>query len=117
MEDENLYPRGRLGAPVAGPHGERLANLDHALIARLRAVRVEGDEAMTAAEQYDPDFSVKLSACTREADASKLLTDWLERRITVLKKTQAELKHVWQEAIEGGLRDSATDGLPPGLQE
>jgi hypothetical protein len=113
MESRDLYPRGRLGAPVAGPHGERPVHLDHALVERLRAIRAEGDEAMTAAEQYDPDFSVKLSACTQEADAVKLLTDWLERRITVLKKTQAELKHVWQEATEAGSRDSATDELPP----
>lgn len=117
MEDENLYPRGRLGAPVAGPHGERPVHLDHVLVERLRAIRVKGDEAMTAAEQYDPDFSVKLSACTQEADAAKLLTEWLERRITVLKKTQAELKHVWHKAVEKDLRDTATDELPPALRE
>lgn len=98
MENPNLYKKGRLSAPVAGPHGERPPHFDHALIAKLRTVRTEGQTAMTAAEQYDPDFSVKLSACVEEADADKLLEEWLAHRFAVLKQTQAHLKQVWQAA-------------------
>ena len=98
MTARPLYPRGRLSAPVSGPHGEHPVHIDHQLICRLRDARAEGDEALTAAEHYDPDFSVKLSACTREADANELLEEWFERRIAVLKQTQAHFRRLWDEA-------------------
>ena len=98
MAARPLYPRGRLSVPVSGPRGERHVRLDHNLISRLREARGQGDDAMTAAEQYDPDFSVKLSACTEEADANRLLDEWLEHRLAILKRTQEHLRHLWQEA-------------------
>lgn len=100
MASRTLYPRGRLSVPVSGPHGERHVHFDHSLIAHLREARTQGDNAMTAAEQYDPDFSVKLSACTEEADANRLLDEWLEHRLAVLKRTQGHLRDLWHEAQE-----------------
>jgi hypothetical protein len=105
MITEELYSRGRLSAAIRGPHGERLGRADYDLISKLRAARVEGDEAMVAAERYDPDFSVKLSACIHEADARALLDAWLDRRVEVLKTTQAQLRRIW-EAAQSGTRDA-----------
>ncbi len=51
-----LYTRGRASAPMTGPDGGRPCRPDYDLIAHLRPIRAEGDEAMTAVEQYDPDF-------------------------------------------------------------
>lgn len=98
MTTRPLYPRGRLSAPVSGPHGERHVRIDHQLIRNLRDARAAGDEALTAAERYDPDFSVKLSACTREADANELLDEWLEHRTAVLRQIQAHFRRLWDEA-------------------
>lgn len=95
-----LYEHGRLSAPAAGPHGERVGRADYDLVTRLREVRAEGDESMTAAEQYDPDFSVKLSACNDEADAIRLLDAWLAHRVEILERTRKQLQRVWQEAQE-----------------
>jgi hypothetical protein len=91
-----LYPLGRPSAHMGHPGGKRSSRPDYDLIAQLRRIRAEGDEAMTAAEQYDPDFAIKLSSCTDEAEANQLLHQWLIRRMDVLKLTQARLRHVWQ---------------------
>jgi len=98
MKTRPLYPSGRLSVPIAGPHGERHVRQDHELISRLRDARAQGAEAMVAVERYDPDFSVKLSACTEGTDADQLLDEWLERRLAVLKGTQSQLRHLWHEA-------------------
>ena len=98
MVTQPLYQRGRLSAPITGPHGERPGRADYDLIAHLRQVRTQGDDAMTAAEQHDPDFSVKLSACKDVVDANELLDAWLEHRVTVLKQVQADLRRVWEAA-------------------
>jgi len=101
MITHELYTRGRLSAPVSGPHGERPHQANYKLISDLRAVRAEGDEALTAAEQYDPDFSVKLSACVDASDATALLDAWLDRRVEVLKRVQTRLRSVWEAAQIG----------------
>ncbi len=54
--------------------------------------------ATTAAEQYDPVFAIKLSSCAGEAEATRLLDEWLARRMDVLKRTQARLRQVWKTA-------------------
>ena len=101
MTTRPLYPKGRASAPPftvgASPDGHA-GRPDYDLIARLRAVRASGDEAMTAAEEYDPNFALKLSACFIEDDADRLLDTWLSRRVAVLRRTQAELRRVWQDA-------------------
>jgi len=98
MTTRPLYPHGRASAPNWQPTSEHPGRPDYDLIAYLRAAREEGDEAMKAAEQYDPDFSVKLSTCADGADAEKLLGEWLVRRLDVLKRTQRRLREVWQSA-------------------
>jgi hypothetical protein len=105
-----LYPRGRLSAPVSGPHGERLVHIDRDLIGRLREARAQGDEAMTAAEKFDPDFSVKLSACTREDDAQRLLDGWFVHRVNVLKQIQSHFRRLWEAARTQTDGSSKPDG-------
>lgn len=90
--------QGRLSAPIHNPLGEKPGRPDYALIAHLRAIRQEGDEAMAAVERYDPDFSVKLYACLEEKAAENLLDDWFARRVDVLKRTQEHLREVWKAA-------------------
>jgi hypothetical protein len=101
MTTRPLYLQGRASAPSSGmgchPDG-RAGRPDYDLIIRLRAIRALGDEAMTAAEEYDPNFALKLSACFIEDDADRLLDAWLSRRVAVLRRTQAELRRVWQDA-------------------
>jgi hypothetical protein len=101
MTTRPLYPKGRASAPPftagASPDGHA-GRPDYDLIARLRAVRASGDEAMTAAEEYDPNFALKLSACSIEDDADRLLDAWLSQRVAVLRRTQAVLRRVWQDA-------------------
>jgi hypothetical protein len=80
------YPDGHAARP------------DYDLIAHLRAVRALGDEAMTATEEYDPNFALKLSACFIKDDADRLLDAWLSQRVAVLRRTQAELRRVWENA-------------------
>ena len=95
--DKPKYPQGRASAlPSYGKHSERQ---DYELVEHLRAVRVQGDESMTAIEQYDPDFSLKLAACREQPEAEALLEEWLQRRVAVLERTRTELKRVWQETI------------------
>jgi hypothetical protein len=80
------YPDGHAGRP------------DYDLIVRLRDVRTLGDEAMTAAEEYDPNFALKLSACFIKDDVDRLLDEWLSHRVAVLTRTQAEFRRVWENA-------------------
>jgi hypothetical protein len=102
MVSRPRYQKGRLSAPAVGAHGgERPGRPEYDLIAQLRAARVEGDEALWAAEEYDPDFSVKLSACRKDVDASQLLDEWLEHRVGILKRTQARLRQIWETARSG----------------
>lgn len=96
MTTRPLYPHGR--ASTLGPGGTRPGKTDYDLVTHLRAIRTDGDEAMTAAEEYDPDFSLKLAACTDAAEAERLLAAWLERRVDTLTRTQAELRQAWQQA-------------------
>lgn len=100
MVEHPSYPQGRASAlPAFGTRAERQ---DYKLVEHLRAVRLQGDDAMTALEQYDPDFSLKLAACRETLEAEALLAEWLQRRINVLERTQAELKRAWGEARTSG---------------
>lgn len=67
------------------------------LIAHLRSIRAGGDEAMAAVETYDPNFSLKLAACSDLKEAEVLLAAWLLRRVNTLTRTQAELRRIWRE--------------------
>ncbi len=58
----------------------------------LHPIRAGGDEVMTAVEQYAPNFSLKLVACTNAAEAETLLTLWLQRGVNALTRTQEELR-------------------------
>ena len=95
MTTHPLYEHGRTSAL---PGGDRPGRPDYDLVAHLRAVRTAGDEAMTAVEEYDPDFSLKLSNCRSLEAAEALLAEWLDRREAALRHTQAELHRVWVEA-------------------
>ena len=95
MTTHSLYRHGRVSALPTGGQGGRA---DYQLVEKLRAIREQGDEAMTALEQYDPEFSLKLAACREPADAEALLADWLGRRTDALKRTEAELLRLWREA-------------------
>ncbi len=78
--------------------GEHPGRTDYDLVRRLRSVREGGDEAMTAAERYDPDVCLHLSACATEAEVDQALAGWLDRRLAVLKRTSGELRRVWAVA-------------------
>ena len=78
---------------------------DYDLVRHLRSIREGGDEAMTAAEQYDPDVCLHLSACQSETEVDKVLGEWLDRRLAVLKRTSIDFKRVWTDA-----RKSSTGG-------
>lgn len=88
------------------PHGRASAHTDiirpgrpdYKLITSLRSVRADGDAAMAAAEEYDPDFPVKLSNCTKSEDLEALLSAWLAKRLKTLEHTQAKLRQVWLNA-------------------
>ena len=110
MTSRQLYPHGRLSAPMRGA-GEHAGRPDYDLIARLRGVREQGDEAMTAVERYDPDFSVKLSACTDTSSAERMLAEWFARRADVLTRTQSQLRELWQSARQNP-ENSAPDSEP-----
>ena len=60
-------------------------------------MRDDGHEAITAIERYDADFSNDLSRCVSGKEAGALLDAWLEKRMTVLKRTRSELERTWQE--------------------
>ena len=105
------HPTFRLGAPVSGPHGEFPVEYAHELIAELRAIRVEGNEALAAIERFDPDLSVKLSTCTDEKDAQSLLDEWLRRRVDALEGTHKRLLEVWRHG-----RHAARAALTPDSQ-
>ena len=95
MSTHPLYAHGRASAL---PNSERPGRPEYDLIARLRAVRQQGDESMTAAEEFDPDFSIKLSNCATDEEAETLLTSWLEHRTGVLRQTQDALRETWRHA-------------------
>ncbi|KAF1856455.1 hypothetical protein Lal_00045306 [Lupinus albus] len=73
---ETLYPEtrssARLTARGVSPDGAEPSTPDYPMIEALRAAREQGYDALTAAERYDPDFSIDLSRCqtAKEADAS-----------------------------------------------
>ncbi len=77
MTTRPLYPKGRASALWS------TRRPDYDLIAHLRNVRASGDEAMRAAEEYDPNFGLKLSACFDKNEADRLLDDWLSHRVAV----------------------------------
>ena len=97
MTTRPLYEHGRASSLGHAP-GEHPGRTDYDLVQHLRAIRESGDEAMTAAEQYDPDVCLHLSACHAEAEVDKVLAEWLERRLAVLKRTSVEFKRVWTNA-------------------
>jgi hypothetical protein len=66
---------------------------------------------MTAAEEYDPNFALKLSACFNEDDADRLLDQWLSHRVAVLRRTQAEFRRVWHDARRP-IADQARESRP-----
>lgn len=114
MTTRPLYPQGRASAPSSamGCHPDgRAGRPDYDLIGRLRAIRALGDEAMTAAEEYDPNFALKLSACFNEDDADRLLDQWLSHRVAVLRRTQAEFRRVWHDARRP-IADQARESRP-----
>jgi hypothetical protein len=92
MTMQQLYPKGRASA-LWSAH-----RTDYDLVAHLREVRASGDRAMGAAEEYDPNFGLKLSACFNEDQADRLLDEWFSHRVAVLKRTQARLRRVWEVA-------------------
>jgi hypothetical protein len=114
MTTRPLYPQGRASAPSSAmgcyPDG-RAGRPDYDLIVRLRAVRALGDEAMTAAEEYDPNFALKLSACFIKDDADRLLDEWLSHRVAVLRRTQAEFRRV-RENARRPIEDRASETRP-----
>lgn len=71
---------------------------NYELVERLRTLRESGDAAMWAAEEYDPNFSLKLAAALDEASADALLAEWLQRRLDVLTRTRNELRAAWHDA-------------------
>ena len=99
MTGRSHYPQGRASAPTTS----QLGGPDYDLIAHLRSIRKDGDEAMWAVEEYDPNVGIELSSCTDEAAAERLLDAWLARRMDALKRTQSELRRVWKAAhVEPG---------------
>ncbi len=114
MTTRPLYPGGRASAlphaaGTAYPGDGHIDHPDYDLTARLRAVRASGDEALRAIEEYDPNFGLKLSACSDKDGADRLLDDWLSSRVDVLKHTQAELRRVWEHArLLGGSQGNAS---------
>lgn len=98
VEDHPLYGRGRLSAPIPNlSHRENqgTTTTNYELIEELRSIRKQGEIDLLAIENYDPDFSVKLSACALESESETLLGHWLDRRLSVLKKTQQDLRTAW----------------------
>jgi len=94
MTEHPHYAQGRARAPT----NNQLGRPDYDLIAHLRSIRKDGDEAMWAVEEYDPNVGIELSSCTDEAAAERLLDAWLARRLDALKQTQSELRRVWKAA-------------------
>ena len=103
MSDE-LYPRGRLSAPLARPGSTHEIRRD--LIEALRAIRREGDDDVIGIDRYDPDFSVKLSACDNREQAQPLLDEWLRKRVSVLELTRNRLLRAWSQGVREMTPDS-----------
>jgi hypothetical protein len=106
MSTHPLYTNARASAL---PNSDRPGRPEYDLIARLRAVRQQGDEAMTAVEEFDPDFSIKLSNCATDEAAEKLLADWLEHRTRVLRQVQDGLQQAWRHARRSEAQEPARD--------
>ena len=86
MDEHPHYAHGRASAVTDNQSGRP----DYDLIAHLRSIRREGDEAMWAVEEYDPNVGIELSSCTDEAAVERRLDAWLARRLDALKRTQSE---------------------------
>jgi hypothetical protein len=99
-----LYRKGRASALWS------TRRTDYDLVANLRGARSAGDAAMRAAEEYDPNFALKLSACFDKGQADRLLDDWLLRRVAVLKRTQLKLRQLWER---GRFLNGARRTAPP----
>ncbi len=98
MTTRPLYQHGRAASLDGGDtHPGRP---DYDLVLHLRAIRADGDEAMTAAEEYDPNFCLHLSACKDATAADAVLEQWLSRRVAALQRTKHEFKRVWADAQE-----------------
>ncbi len=110
MTTRPLYPNGRASAlPSGASPGSGTGRTDYELVTRLRAIRVSGDDALRAAEEYDPNFGLKLSACSEKNDADRLLEEWLSHRVAILKRTQAEFRRVWEDArLSSGSQGNAS---------
>ena len=76
---------------------------NHILVDRLRAIRESGGSAMNALDEYDPNFSLKLAAASDATAGEALLTEWLDHRTEVLKRTQANLRDAWARAQPTGV--------------
>ena len=99
MTHHRHYGHGRASAPT----DNRPGHPDNNLIAQLRNIRKQGDEAMWAAKEYDPNFGIERSSCLDDAAAERLLDTWLTSRLDALKRTQSELRRVWKAAhVEPG---------------
>ncbi len=107
MPTDPNYSHGRLSAPVIHTlnTSDHPQHTDYPLVQALRAIRLEGDSDLSAAEAYDPDFSVKLSATIDADEAGSLLDAWFDRRAAVLRSTRDRLHATWQRAR---IRDQAT---------
>lgn len=100
MTRRDLYPSTRLSAKISvHEHNPADASIkpNYALIEKLRSVRDDGYEAITAIERYDPDLSIDLSRCVSSKDVDALLDAWFEKRLTVLRNTRNELERTWRE--------------------
>jgi len=111
-----LYATGRAEALPHTPDSNPPPP-DYALVRRLRAVRDEGQEAMSALEHYDPNFSLRLSECEDEAAAIGHLKDWLERRVTVLEQCRSRLEETWRSGVaERHRREAPHPAAPDGRE-
>lgn len=120
MSQDSKHRPGRLSAPVQNlnSHADHATRVTaYGLIETLRSIRAQGTVDMTAIDAYDPDFSVKLSACSKQSEAEQLLDDWLARRMSVLKHTRNSLLRSWslvhdaeQPSQLGNIHDGQASG-------
>lgn len=101
MGGEELYRAGRHSAPVRKP-GQDASDPaggapDRDLIGHLRDVRNAGVDSMRAAEEYEPDLCVDLSARQSIEAVDRRLAEWHDKRVATLDRVRAELRHVWAE--------------------
>lgn len=97
---ETLYPETRLSAPLTargvGSDATEPPLPDYPMIEALRAAREHGYDAITAAERYDPDFSLDLSRCQTAKEADAMLERWYKHRAAILDETRASLREIWK---------------------